>query len=163
MRINGQRYTVDYGHLALITAIAVAIVWYLFDARSVSTSLNNILLVQPMAIFAIIMYLMIVPQCFSRVEAEEVVPAAPQAPDSSKEERSEAIRTALMSASLGAMVLLMNVIGFDVAIFLFSLAAMAICGERRPLILLGFSLAITLGAIYAFRAMIPFPMFTLIL
>lgn len=166
MRIGRHRYTIDYGHLALITLIAAAVFWYLLDARSVSLSINNLLLVQPIALFALAMYLFIVPQCFHRVDAEvaalpprEQDPLSPTLPS----ERSDVIRMAALGASLGLLVILIDVIGFDVGIFLFTAAAMAICGERRPFHLIAFSLAVTLVGIYGFRALIPFPMFTTIL
>lgn len=165
MRIGQQRYTIDYGHLALITLIAAAVFWYLLDARSVSLSVNNLLLVQPVALFALAMYLFIIPQCFHRVDKEtskspkEKDPLAPTIPS----ERSDIIRMATLGAALGLLVFLLDVIGFDIGIFLFTAAAMAVCGERRPLHLIGFSLAVTLVGVYGFRALIPFPMHTTIL
>ncbi|HEY9211577.1 MAG TPA: hypothetical protein VIQ29_01850 [Ancylobacter sp.] len=166
MRIGRQSYVIDYGHLALVTLIAAFIIWYILDARSVSLSINNLLLVQPVAIFALAMYLFIVPQCFHKVDARETAkkpaeldPLSPILPS----ERSDVIKMAALGASLGLMVFLLDVIGFDIAMFLFVAAAMAICGERRPLHLLLFSLTVTVVAIYGFRALIPFPMFTSIL
>jgi len=166
MRFRGHAYTIDYGHLTLVGLIAAATIWYLFDTRSVSTSINNILLVQPVAIFAVLMCLLVVPQCFKRVtdtvepaKPSDYDPLAPQLPT----ERSEVIRMALLGAALGVFVFALNVIGFDIAIFLFCIAAMAICGERRPLHLATFSLIVTVVAIYGFKALIPFPMFTAIL
>jgi hypothetical protein len=166
MRIGQHRYTIDYGHLALVTLIAAATFWYLLDTRSVSLSINNLLLVQPVAIFALAMYLFIVPQCFHRVDAKEVAkpikeqdPLAPTLPS----ERSDVIKMAVLGGSLGLLVFTVDYIGFDIGIFLFTATAMAVCGERRPLHLIAFSLAVTLAGIYGFRALIPFPMFTAIL
>lgn len=166
MRIGRHRYTIDYGHLALITLIAAAVFWYLLDARSVSLSINNLLLVQPVALFALAMYLFVVPQCFHRVDAKVVATAArepdPLAPVLPTE-RSDIIRMTTLGAALGLLVFLVDVIGFDIGIFLFTATAMAVCGERRPFHLVAFSLAVTLAGIYGFRALIPFPMFTTIL
>jgi hypothetical protein len=165
MRIGQHRYIIDYGHLALITLIAAAVFWYLLDSRSVSLSINNLLLVQPVALFALAMYLFIIPQCFHRVDkqaaksSKEQDPLAPTIPS----ERSDIIRMAILGAALGLLVFLLDVIGFDIGIFLFTAAAMAVCGERRPLHLIAFSLAVTLVGVYGFRALIPFPMHTTIL
>jgi len=166
MRFKGHSYTVDYGHLALVGAIGGSILWYLFDTRAVSTAVNNILLVQPVAIFGVLMCLMIIPQCFRRdgleaapAKPSEYDPLAPQLPT----ERKEVIRMALLGGALGVFVFALDVIGFDIAIFLFCIAAMAICGERRPLHLGAFALIVTVVAIYGFKALIPFPMFTAIL
>ena len=68
---GGHQYSVDWLHLAFVTLIAAATLWYLLDARSVSLSVNNLLLVQPLAIFLLLMYLLIVPQCFRRADAAE--------------------------------------------------------------------------------------------
>lgn len=166
MRIGRHTYAIDYGHLALITLIAAAVFWYLLDTRSVSLSVNNLLLVQPVAIFALAMYLFILPQCFHKVDVREAALAAsekdPLSPTIS-DDSSDMLRTAALSVSLGLLVLFLDTIGFDIAIFLFTLAAMVICGERRPVRLLLFSCAVTLVAIYGFRAMIPYPMPTTLL
>ncbi|MBS7556234.1 tripartite tricarboxylate transporter TctB family protein [Ancylobacter dichloromethanicus] len=166
MRIGRQTYAIDYGHLALITLIAAAVFWYLLDARSVSLSVNNLLLVQPVAIFALAMYLFVLPQCFRKVDAREAARTASEQDPLSRNipaERSDMLRMAALSVSLGLLVLLLDTLGFDIAIFLFTLAAMVICGERHPVRLLLFSCAVTLVAIYGFRAMIPYPMPTTLL
>ena len=166
MRIGRQSYSIDYGHLALITFIAAVVFWYLLDTRSVSLSVNNLLLVQPVALFALAMYLFILPQCFHRVDGRAVEKAADDADPFAVKlstDRADVIRMASLGISLGLMVFLLDVIGFDIAIFLFAAAAMAVCGERRPLHLLLFSLAVTLVTIYGFRALISYPMHTTLL
>ncbi|TCK31390.1 tripartite tricarboxylate transporter TctB family protein [Ancylobacter aquaticus] len=166
MRIGRHSYDIDYGHLSLVTFIAAVVFWYLLDARSVSLSVNNLLLVQPVAIFALAMYLFILPQCFHRVDAREAAKSPTQKDPlhvTIPSERSDVMRMLALGVSLGLMVFLLDVIGFDIAIFLFSAAAMAICGERRPLRLLLFSLGVTLVTIYGFRALISYPMHTMLL
>jgi hypothetical protein len=69
----------------------------------------------------------------------------------------------MLGGALGVFVFSLAYVGFDVAIFLFSAAAMAICGERRPLHLLAFSVVVTVIAVYGFRALMSYPMFTLLL
>jgi hypothetical protein len=58
---------------------------------------------------------------------------------------------------------MLDVIGFDVAIWLFSIAVMVICGERRPLQLALFPLAIAVLVVIGFRAILPYPMYTAVL
>ena len=166
MRIRGHEYRVDWTHLIFITLIAAFIVWYWMDARSVSLSVNNLLLIQPLAIFALLMYLLIVPQCFRRADAVDepdkpVVddPLAPALPTEGK----ELGRVALLGLALGIFVFSLKPLGFDLAIFLFALATMLICGERRPIPLAVYPLAVTLFTVYGFRALMPYPMPTLIL
>ncbi len=107
MRIGQHRYTIDYGHLALITLIAAAVFWYLLDARSVSLSVNNLLLVQPVALFALAMYLFIIPQCFHRVdkqaakspkEQDPLAPTIPPSAPTSSEWRALAPRSGCWSS-----------------------------------------------------------------
>jgi purine-cytosine permease-like protein len=86
-------------------------------------------------------------------------PLAPQLPT----EGRELARVGVLGLALGAFVFLLPVIGFDVAIWLFALATMLICGERRPVPLLVYPVAVTLFAIYGFRALIPYPMATTVL
>jgi len=166
MRIGRQEYRVDYGHLAFLTLIAAYISWFLYDAISVSRSVNNILLVAPVGVFGLFMALLVFPQCLKRADAavvedkpEEYDPLAPKLPT----ERSQVVRMLLLGGAHGLLVLFLVYIGFDVAIFLFAAAAMAICGERRPLYLIGVPAAITIVGIYGFRALMSFPMPTLLL
>lgn len=166
MRLKQQTYKIDYGHLAFLTLITGYISWYLFDTISVSTSVNNLLLVVPLGGCAGLLALVILPQCVSRAQTNEAAespeqydPLTPKLPT----ERRQVVRMVLLGASLGIFVFSLAFIGFDVAIFLFSATAMAICGERRPLHLLVFSTVVTAFAIYGFRALMPYPMFTMLL
>ena len=166
MRIRGHEYRVDWTHLAFVTLLAAAVLWYLLDARAVSLRVNNLLLVQPLAIFALLMYLLSVTQCFRRADAEPApeTPAAddPLAPALPTEWRALA-RVGLLGAALGLLVFSLNRIGFDIGIWLFALATMLICGERRPIPLAVYPLAVALAAVYGFRALMPYPMFTAVL
>jgi type IV secretory pathway TrbD component len=166
MRIRGHRYVVDWGHLIFVTLIAAAVLWYLFDARSVSLSVNNLLLVEPIAIAALLMYLLILPQCFRRADAPEAQepsaitdPLAPALP----KERQALLRIGALGGALGVFVFSLNIVGFDIGIWAFALATMVICGERRPVPLAVYPLAVALVTVYGFRALMPYPMVTSIL
>jgi hypothetical protein len=168
MRIRGREYAVDWGHLAFVLLIAAAVLWYLLDARSVSLSVNNLLLVEPVAVFALALCLLILPQCLrsadsdvERVEAKPEIedPLAPALPS----ETRALIRIGVLGAALGLFVFSLNLVGFDIAIWLFALVAMLVCGERRPAPLLVYPLAVALVAVYGFRALMPYPMVTAIL
>ena len=78
-------------------------------------------------------------------------------------EKVEVIKMLTFAALLGIFVFSLQVVGFDVAMFIFCLIGMAICGERRPLPLVIFPLIVTLVVIYGFRALMPYPMITTIL
>jgi small-conductance mechanosensitive channel len=166
LRIRGHVYRVDWGHLLFVALIAAAVLWYLLDARSVSLRVNNLLLVQPVALFALLMVVLIIPQCFQRADREiagdEQAEDDPLAPALPKEARA-LIQIGIVAVALGALVFTLNVIGFDIAIWLFCLVVMLVCNERRPLPLILYPIAVTLVLVYGFRALMPYPMVTTVL
>jgi hypothetical protein len=160
-------YDVDWGHLIFLAVIAAAVLWYLLDAMSVSLNIHNLLLVAPLAVVALGLCAVIVPQCFRRRGADEKparedVHAAGSAALQSSDWKS-LLPIAGVAVSLGLYVSLLNVIGFDVATCLFVLAVMLICGERRPITLIVYSLAVSALLVLGFRALLPYPMYTLVI
>ncbi|WAJ30643.1 tripartite tricarboxylate transporter TctB family protein [Antarcticirhabdus aurantiaca] len=165
MRIMRHEYRVDWLHLAFVSIMAALVLWYLIDARSVSLSINNLLLVQPLAIAVFVLYLFIVPQCFRRADAaaEREAPAIDDPLQPKLPEGRALIRVAMLGAALGVFVFTLTTLGFDIGILLFALATMLICGERRPLPLVLYPLAVTVVSVYGFRALMPYPMVTALL
>ena len=177
MNFRGRTVSVDWGHLIVLLLIAAATGWYLLDARSVSTAANNLLLIQPLSIIALILVLVILPQCFrvaeqhadgatpvhETVRAREETKASDLMQPKLPTERVEVIKLLMLAGLLGLFVFLLKPLGFDVAIFLFSAAGMAICGERRPLPLIAFPVIVTLVVVMGFKALMPYPMPTTIL
>jgi hypothetical protein len=158
---------VDWGHLIFLAVIASLVIWYLQDAISVSTSAANLLMVLPLAIFVLAFCAIIVPQCFKK-DAGPRKSKAHVMKELSADELRSADRKKLkiilgMAASLGCYVFLLNIIGFDVSTVLFAGVAMFICGERRPLRLAIYSLLVGGLLVWGFRALLPFPMYTLII
>jgi hypothetical protein len=155
-RISGT-IEVDWGHLLLLLFIAGWIVGYLIDTRATSLSIHNLLLVQPTAIIALVLCLIVLPQCFRRVEAAEAAALGPDA----RAERQRALRElgkiALLAAAFGAFTTSLETVGFDVACWLFTAIGLYICGERRWWVVLLFTTFFTVALIYGYRAIIPFP------
>jgi Tripartite tricarboxylate transporter TctB family len=172
MQFRGRKLTIDWGHLIVLLLIAGATAWYLLDARAVSLKTNNLLLIQPLSIAALILCAVIVPQCIhfaDEVEAEkeartgeDIDPAELMQPKLPTERR-EVIKMLSMGALLGLFVFSLPILGFDVAILLFCIVGMMICGERRPLPLVVFPAAVTVVMVYGFKALMPYPMPTAIL
>lgn len=165
MRDKFSAYEVDWGHLIFLVVIAAAVAWYLADAASVSLNIHNLLLVAPLSALALCLCLVIAPQCFRRRDAEER-PARADVPAAGAEALRSSDRRSLLpigavALSLGLYVSLLNTIGFDVATCLFALAVMLICGERRPFALLVYPLAVAIVLVLCFRALLPYPMYTL--
>lgn len=173
---NNRRLSVDWGHLTVLVVIAGATLWYNLDARAVSTDLNNLLLLQPVAIVTLLLCLFVAPQCFTFVtDDQKPLPPARTAesdagasegaaapPPTAGAEGRDLAKMLAMGGLLGLYVFSLGTIGFDVATFLFMVAAMVLCGERRPLALAAFPAAVTFVTIYGFKALMPYPMPTLL-
>jgi hypothetical protein len=149
MQSSQGRLLVMWGHLALLAVIAAVVVVYLLDARATSLKVNNLLLVQPGSILALILVALVVPQCFKRIPLSEA--------EERKENLSDLGKVGALAAAFGAFVTTLEVVGFDVATFLFMVVGLFVCGERRWWLILVFSAVFTALLIYGYGAMIPFP------
>lgn len=148
MKEEGGRHpiTVQWGHLALLALIAGVVIAYLLDARGTSLRINNLLLVQPAALLALALVAAVLPQCFVRGR-----------PAGEPESLGDLGRVAALAACFGALALGMEHVGFDVATFLFMVAGLWLCGERRWWVVLLFSAVFTTLLIWGYGALIPFP------
>ncbi len=151
---EGRLRRIAWGELALVTALAALALAYLIDARSVSLSVNNLLLVQPTAILVLVLWAVIAAGCLRR--GADAAPAAAG-------DRAGRLRTLAMVAAFGLFILALERIGYDVAMALFVAAGLFVGGERRPLWLVLFPLAFTAAVILGFRALIPYPFPTAVL
>lgn len=167
MRDKPFAFEVDWGHLIFLAIIAAAVLWYLLDAMSVSLNIHNLLLVAPLSVAALGLCVVIVPQCFRRRGAEERPARDDMHAAGSAVLRSPDKKSLLpiggVALSLGLYVSLLNVIGFDVATWLFVFAVMLICGERRPIALMVYPMVVAVVLVLGFRALLPYPMFTLVI
>jgi len=159
MRIGRTRYRVEWAHLAFSTAMAIVIVAYLLDVRAVSTNLMNTIFVQPVGLIAISIYLFIAFHCFRPETADLKVAGEADALDEEQGEGlPETLRVVGMMVALGLYACSLNLLGFDIATWLFALVAMFICGERSPRKLIFFPIILGFGVVYLFQYIIPFPM-----
>lgn len=161
MRISGRRYEIDWGHTAVVLCIADVIAAYWLDARSVSLGINNLLLVQPASLLGLVLCAIVLRQCVRQVPDE--CAAEPATPSVRWTQAIELLKVAAMAAALGVFVFSLETIGFDAACFLFVAVGLVICGERRWWVLILFPAVFTVLLILFFRALIPFPMPTLLL
>src|SRR3546814_323585 len=111
-----RRVVVDWGHLALLLLICAVVIAYLLDARATSLKINNLLLVEPAAIIALILAAMVLPQCFRRKSAEAAEEG--EAPVM-RESWLELGKIAAMAAAFGAFKLSLETPGFDATTSLF--------------------------------------------
>lgn len=144
--------TIHWGHLALLALIGGVVVAYLLDARGTSLRTNNLLLVQPASIIALLLAAAVLPQCFRRAAVE---------PESEGPERRGRFRglakVAALAAAFGALVFSLETVGFDVATFLFTGFGLWICGERKLWVIGLFSAVFTAVIVYGYKALVPYP------
>jgi hypothetical protein len=159
MKDPNTRRTVDWGHLALLLLICGVVVAYLLDARATSLKINNLLLVQPAAIIALILAAMVLPQCFRRKDAEEVEGES-TAP---RETWIDLGKIAALAAAFGAFAISLETVGFDVATFVFTALGIYICGERRLWVIGVFSAVFTVAIVYGYQLLVPYPFPLLVL
>lgn len=150
----GLRWRVAWGQLALATALAGFALAYLLDARSVSLSPNNLLLVQPTALFVLALWVVIALGCVRRAAPEEGL---------SKRDWLGQARVVSMVVAFGLFIASLERIGYDIAIALFVAAGLVIGGERRPLSLILFPLVFAAAVTLGFRALVPYPFPTSVL
>jgi hypothetical protein len=152
MKDRPTRRVVDWGHLALLALICAVVVAYLLDTRATSLKINNLLLVEPTAIIALILAAMVLPQCFRREGAE----ADGEGPVK-RESWRELGKVAALSAAFGAFTLSLEALGFDAATFIFLALGVYICGERRLWVIALFSTVSTAAIVYSYQLLVPYP------
>ncbi len=158
-----RRHDVDWGHLGFLAAVAAAVIWYLADAISVSTAIDNLLFIAPVGAFALLLCAVIVRQCIrphgtvASAGRQDVIGVTRPA------QGRDALRIAAVALALVLLVALLTFGGFDIGILAFSAVVMWICGERRVLALILYPVAVTLVMVLGFRAILPFPMPTVLL
>ncbi len=148
---------VDLPHFLFLTGLVGFCAWYFVDAHIASNTLENLLLIEPAVIAAVILYLVILRDVI-RVVPNPDVAAVLRAP------LSPLVRVRIFGgmALLIAYVALMGVIGFDVATVLYVAATLALLGERRPVMLIILPLVFGAVVVYAFRQMVTVPVPTLL-
>jgi len=156
-RVGHRTVVFDLPHFLFLTAVVGFCAWYFLDAYAASNTLENLLLIEPAVIAAVILYFVILRSIIQVVPNEDAV-AATRAP------LSPLVRVRIFGgmALLIAYVALMGVIGFDVATVLYVAATLALLGERRPVMLIVLPLVFGLLVAYAFRQMVTVPVPTLL-
>jgi len=137
---------VAWAQLGFVTLLAGGVLAYLVEARGVSLNPGNLLLLQPTALLVLALWVVVALGC--------IRPPPDAGP---RESWTDFARSAAMVAAFGLFILSMDRVGFDVAIFGFTLLGFAIGGERRVLPLLIIPPIFTVAVIHGFRWLIPYP------
>jgi len=141
--------------LALASFFLVLSCWYLSDAYSASSSIENLLLILPAALVVIVLCLWILGRTLyeiSRFKKDQ------KEGDTKEEKEKKPVSVFGAMCILAGFVLSMDWIGFDAATFLFMIALMFLQGERRLLWLSCFPAIFAILVSLFFEYMIPYPM-----
>jgi hypothetical protein len=142
---------IDWGHLAILALILGWVVWYWMDARKTSLDTENLFVLQPLILVALLLGALVLPQVFR----------ADKLPDELQPEdlnRAEFGRILALMVAYVLFVAAMFVVGFDFAVCIFSAVALYISGERRAWVMLVFSVLSTVLIIKGYQLLVPYPM-----
>ncbi len=139
----------DWGHLALVALIAGVVGAYLHDAVQASPTTDNLILILPAAVVALGLCALIAAGILRQTAARGDDAPLGRAP-------------ALM-ALFALYIVTLPVAGFDVGSAVFVAAALLVEGERRPVQLLLVPVVFAALVTLAFRALVPYPIPTLML
>jgi hypothetical protein len=150
----GRRISVDAGHLALVTALAGWCLWYLLDARAASADIQNLSLIEPVALLMIAVWALI---------ARQTIKIGPAAASEQPLGRTKipgpfAHRIFGSMALLAIYVTMATFIGFDVATVVYIAAALVLLGERSIITLVVLPVAFCGVAIYLFNTILATPL-----
>jgi len=148
---NNLRFSIDYGHLIFLIIISGWVIWYWINVRSVSTSPENLLIIQPVSIGILILTVCILPQVFRSADIPAELKPEPLS-------TVEFLKIVAVMLAMAGLVYLMFTVGFDVGVLFFSAITTIICGERRPLLVGLFSIVTTLVIVKGYQLLITFPM-----
>jgi hypothetical protein len=156
MEFAGRRITFDLPHALLVSAIAGWCLWYFFDARSASGNVQNLVLIEPLAILVAILWILILRETIHIGQAGEAQDCA-----AAPREQLDGPTTLKIFGSMGLLglyVASMSTIGLDIATFVYVLATLFLLGERRPAVLLPVPVVFTAIVVMAFDRLLSTPL-----
>lgn len=153
-RIGNRTIIIDLPHLAFATAIAAWCIWFCQDAWRAQRDVENLIMILPASVLALILYLFVAAGCVRIVSAPAQLTDAPRQPLGP----GMATKIAGTMALLAAYVIAAPLIGFDVVSFAYVLAMLLFLGERRTLVLLLVPTLFCAIAIYCFDTILATPL-----
>ena len=158
MREQNERW----GELLFLGALAVGLIAYLVEAGSASTRIDNLILIAPGVCLALFFVAVIATRIMLTRHRAAAEGGQKRAPDETASRPAMPTRDiAAYLATFFAIAPLTVYAGFDVAVFVFILAATWLNGERRTWVLVAFALGFTVVVIGGFSAILSVPVPTL--
>lgn len=159
MRFGSYRVDANWGLIAFSGVLLLLGVIYFFDAYSTSNDTQNLLLVAPATALLIVIFFVIVKH---EIRLTPLQGEGPAAEETGKRFNISMLRTPALMATVGIYILGISYIGFDISTFLFISVSLAIQGERRPLLLVGYSAVFSILVVLGMKALLPFPVPTVL-
>ena len=137
----------DIGHAIFVVFVIVFHVWFLIDVWGVSSRIEHLMFVVPLAFVAFALGVFILISLLGSL-----------GPRSSQINRRPIdIRIPLIMVALCAYLMGMVFVGFDLSTFLFLSYSLWLMGERRLWVIFVYSLALTVFCVFGLREMVSIP------
>ncbi len=146
-RLGRRSYTVDLPHLGFASAIAAWSAWYCRDAWLARADVENMILILPAGIAAMLLYAVVAIGCFKT-----------EAPAERAHTSGTGVQIAVTMALLAAFAIGAPLIGFDAAGFAYLFAMLFFLGERRILVLLLIPAVFCAVVIFCFGTLLDTPL-----
>lgn len=143
------RRRVSWAPLILVTLLAGVAATYLIEARGVSLSPQNLLLLQPTAWLVLLLWAVLAIGYLR-------TPVLPQA-EGAVESWTDIGRVLALVFAFGGFILALEPLGYDIAIWGFTLIALIIGRERNPVALIVFPPVFSAAMVLGFRLLVPYP------
>lgn len=147
----------NWGHVAFATFLMALCIGYLWESASKSTDTQNLLLVLPATCLSGLLYLVLL---FQELRVQRPADAVQPTVGGITWDK---LKTPAIMLLFGLYMLGLTYTGFDIPTFLFIAGALAVQGERRPLIVFGYPAVFTVVVVWGMQQLLPFPIPTVLL
>ena len=149
--------------LALIVALFIFVLWYLYDSYQASQHILNLILILPVSVLVFLLCLsQFIREYFGNLSTNKE--ALPKPKPQSTLDAPESIRTVLPIMGLFILyVITLPLLGFDVGSFIFLAAYLWFHKERRWVWIIGYAFCFALMTSLFFSKMLTYPIPMLIL
>ena len=137
----------DFGHATFVVFVICFHVWFLIDVWGVSSRIEHLMFVVPLAFVAFGLGAFILISLYKSLDSQT----------SQVKPKPRDVRIPLIMSALCAYLVGMVFVGFDLSTFLFLSCSLWLMGERRLWVILFYSFALTVFCVFGLREMVSLP------
>ena len=137
----------DFGHATFVVFVICFHVWFLIDVWGVSSRIEHLMFVVPLASVAFGLGAFILISLYKSLDSQT----------SQVNPKPIDVRIPLIMSALCAYLVGMVFVGFDLSTFLFLSCSLWLMGERRLWVILFYSFALTVFCVFGLREMVSLP------